>query len=176
MVVLLEIKSGPHRNCHFSLTRPFDPIWDLFVSNEKSDSYCIRLSYRMLFYFFLLEIKSELSVVWSLVITTRFCSWHVVSVLTKSPAFFCCITITLQWSYSNAFPGCLGVNLFHSFLCSCNQSHLSHSCSSFYCVPLLSRLCDLFLKKWQLLCLCSLYQWLKCSMAPLLPFKKYNIL
>ena len=60
MVIWLEVKSRQHRNCHVSFSGPFDPIWGFFVSSEKFDSYWIHLSCRVLFYFFLLEIKSEL--------------------------------------------------------------------------------------------------------------------
>ena len=44
----------------FHFLGPFDPIWGFFVSSEKFGSYWIHLSCRVLFYFFLLEIKSEL--------------------------------------------------------------------------------------------------------------------
>lgn len=125
---------------------PFDPIWGLFVSSEKYELNCIHLSCRVLFLFF--SIRDQIKVVSSVVI-----SYHQ---QTSQPTLYVCSYKNhqpsllhndhSQWSHNMPFVGAWVLIYFTVSFADLIRVTYHIPVSSFYCVPLLSHLCDLFLQ------------------------------
>lgn len=140
------MRSGWHSNCHFSFP---GALWShlgfIFPSENTNpiaffgplDSFVILIPPHC-------PVRDLIRVLSSVPISYhhQIHSLHFTSLITEPQPSLMRRSLAVELPFASH--GYLGVNLFHSFLCRYNQTHYHIPVSSLYCVPLLSRLCDLF--------------------------------